>query len=58
MNILQVSVEGNIGSGKSTLIEHFNQHRCVEAVHEPVNKWTDLRGHNALVSTLSDGHCE
>lgn len=43
---LTVSVEGNIGSGKSTFIQHFGKLGEVEAVSEPVEKWRNLHGHN------------
>ena len=45
-----VIVEGNIGSGKSTFLEHFRQRRGqdVEVLSEPVSKWQDVKGHNLL----------
>jgi len=43
-------VEGNIGVGKSTFLEHL-QHSTsdVEIYPEPVALWKDIKGHNALV---------
>ncbi|XP_074648250.1 thymidine kinase 2, mitochondrial-like [Tubulanus polymorphus] len=49
-----VSVEGNIGCGKSTLIEFFDNSPVVEAIKEPVEKWCNLRGHNALELLYQD----
>ena len=43
-----VSVEGNIGSGKSTMLSYFEKFGDVELVPEPVGQWCDLNGHNLL----------
>ena len=43
-----VVVEGNIGSGKTTFLEHFNKHNKVEVVTEPVEEWRNVGGHNLL----------
>lgn len=44
-----VSVEGNIGCGKSTLLTYFqNYSDTVEAIKEPVELWTNIKGHNGL----------
>jgi len=43
-----VAVEGNIGSGKTTLIEYFKQFPGVEVLPEPVPMWTNFRGHNLM----------
>ena len=51
--IYKVAVEGNIGSGKTTLINYFANDPNVDTFAEPVKKWRDVRGHNALVSFLS-----
>ena len=46
-----ISVEGNIGAGKSTflkvLLKHFGEEN-VEVMQEPVSRWTDVRGQNML----------
>lgn len=34
-----VAVEGNIGSGKSTMIDYFKRFADVQAHPEPVDKW-------------------
>ena len=45
-----VTVEGNLGSGKSTFLNYFSQ--CypekVEVIPEPLEKWTNLNSHNVL----------
>ena len=43
-----VVVEGNIGSGKTTFLEHFIQKEIVEVVTEPVEEWRNVGGHNLL----------
>ena len=43
-----VLVEGNIGSGKTTFLEHFSQFKEVEVLKEPVERWRDMNGHNLL----------
>lgn len=44
----RVSIEGNIASGKSTLINYFKKFAFVEAHSEPLGKWRDVQGHNLL----------
>ena len=43
-----VLVEGNIGCGKTTFLEHFAQFSQVEVLKEPVDRWRDVNGHNLL----------
>ena len=44
-----VVVEGNIGSGKSTFLQHFQRWSSqVELLPEPVESWRNLAGHNLL----------
>lgn len=45
-----VVVEGNIGSGKTTFITHFNKFSNVALFSEPIDMWRDCNGHNLLVS--------
>lgn len=45
---LRVSVEGNIGSGKSTLMNYFKQFSFIQTHSEPLDKWRDVQGHNLL----------
>ena len=45
-----VLIEGNIGSGKTTFLNHFAQFQdkiCL--ITEPVEKWRNLAGVNLLV---------
>ncbi|KAL8576618.1 hypothetical protein ACOMHN_025093 [Nucella lapillus] len=50
-----VSVEGNIGCGKTTLLEYFKDSPIVEALGEPIEKWTSIQGkHNALQLLYED----
>lgn len=49
-----VSVEGNIGCGKTTLLEYFKSSPNVEAIKEPVEQWTNIQGHNALSLLYED----
>ncbi|KAL8597675.1 hypothetical protein ACOMHN_012642 [Nucella lapillus] len=44
----QVAVEGNIGCGKTTFLEHFRSHSGVEVLAEPVEKWKDVNGFNCF----------
>lgn len=43
-----VAVEGNVGSGKSTFLQFFEQSKNVEVLFEPVDMWQDVRGYNTL----------
>ncbi|XP_067631539.1 deoxynucleoside kinase isoform X2 [Eurosta solidaginis] len=44
-----VLIEGNIGSGKTTFIEHFRKFEDkVCCIAEPVEKWRNFKGHNML----------
>ncbi|OWR44057.1 putative deoxynucleoside kinase [Danaus plexippus plexippus] len=43
-----VLVEGNIGSGKTTFVEHFKQFEDISLLTEPVEEWRNLRGWNLL----------
>lgn len=44
-----VFVEGNIGSGKTTFLNHF-ANADVQLLSEPVEMWRNVEGHNLLVS--------
>jgi deoxynucleoside kinase len=44
-----VFVEGNIGSGKTTFLEHFCQFEDITLLTEPVEEWRNLKGWNLLV---------
>lgn len=49
-------MEGNIGAGKTTLIEYFCRKHPAQIYGslEPVAKWRDVRGHNLLALMYSD----
>ena len=49
-----VSVEGNIGSGKSTMLQFYSEIEDVQLHPEPVEKWQNLNGHNLLEKLYSD----
>ncbi|VVC86594.1 unnamed protein product [Leptidea sinapis] len=44
----RVSIEGNIGSGKSTCIKYFDKYNNVETYPEPLLEWRNVSGHNLL----------
>lgn len=45
-------MEGNIGCGKSTLLKYFEKYpKKVQTLTEPIEKWTNLNGHNMLVGS-------
>ncbi|XP_018006656.1 deoxynucleoside kinase isoform X2 [Hyalella azteca] len=49
-----VSIEGNIGSGKSTFLKHFAALPNVATYQEPLGKWTDVGGYNLLGKLYED----
>ena len=52
-----VSVEGNIGSGKSSMLKYFESlggDDEIMTVPEPVNEWCNLNGHNLLFKLYED----
>ncbi|XP_059145090.1 deoxynucleoside kinase-like [Physella acuta] len=49
-----VLVEGNIGCGKSTFLNYFKKYSNVTVLAEPVGKWTDVMGYNALELMYKD----
>ena len=49
------ALEGNIGSGKTTIMKIISNHfKDVEFIEEPVKQWQDLGGMNLLDSFYSD----
>ncbi|CAB3251868.1 unnamed protein product [Arctia plantaginis] len=50
----RVSIEGNIGSGKSTCIKFFDKYPNVDKHGEPLNEWRNVSGHNLLGLMYSD----
>ena len=50
-----ISVEGNIGSGKTTFLNMFAKEvENVEVLMEPVTMWQDVNGHNLLSLMYED----
>ena len=49
-----VSIEGNIGAGKSTMLKFFEKYTDVELIPEPVAQWCDVNGHNLLGKLYED----
>lgn len=49
-----VSIEGNIGSGKSTMLNYFDKYKDVELIPEPVAEWCNVNGHNLLGKLYED----
>ncbi|CAG5124124.1 unnamed protein product [Candidula unifasciata] len=43
-----VSIEGNIGSGKTEMLNYYQKTQNCEIVPEPVEKWRNIQGYNAL----------
>lgn len=50
----RVSVEGNIGAGKSTFIKYFSQFPEIETYAEPIEWWRNCQGHNLLELLYKD----
>lgn len=44
-----VFIEGNIGAGKTTFLNHFKKYEDVCLYTEPVEKWRNVQGYNLLV---------
>lgn len=44
-----VFIEGNIGAGKTTFLNHFKKYDDVRLYTEPVEKWRNVDGFNLLV---------
>lgn len=47
-----VFIEGNIGAGKTTFLNHFRKYEDVCLHTEPVDKWRNVQGINLLVSNF------
>lgn len=43
-----IIVEGNIGSGKTTFINHFKTNKDIQTLTEPVDEWRNVKGYNLL----------
>jgi deoxyadenosine/deoxycytidine kinase len=58
-NLTTIVVEGNIGSGKTTFLEHFSNmsqstQRQTEVLSEPIEKWRNVRGINLFELLYED----
>ncbi|KAG4065473.1 hypothetical protein HA402_002707 [Bradysia odoriphaga] len=51
---LLVSVEGNIGSGKSTFLDYCSRNPTFEVLQEPIDKWSNVGGVNLLDNFYKD----
>ncbi|CAF0829385.1 unnamed protein product [Rotaria sp. Silwood1] len=51
-----IAVEGNIGSGKSSVLAHLANSSLCDVVAEPIENWTNLKGHNILAMLYDDPH--
>lgn len=49
-----IIVEGNIGAGKTTFLNHMSRHTNVQILFEPLEKWTNLNGINLLERFYED----
>ena len=49
-----VAIEGNIGAGKSTLMNQLKSRSDVAVVMEPVDDWCNVKGHNMLELLYKD----
>lgn len=44
--MLTIAIEGNIGAGKTTLMEHLRKMAVVLTIREPIKKWCDIANFN------------
>lgn len=51
-----VFVEGNIGSGKTTFLNHFQKFNDICLLTEPVEKWRNCGGVNLLDLMYKESH--
>lgn len=49
-NPFTICIEGNIGSGKTTFLNHFQNFNNATILQEPVDLWRNVAGVNLLVS--------
>lgn len=49
-----VIVEGNISSGKTSLLNYFDTHQKIETIPEPIHQWTNVGGINLLELMYKD----
>lgn len=53
-NPFTMCIEGNIGSGKTTFLNHFQSFNNATILQEPVDLWRDVAGVNLLVSIFQE----
>ncbi len=41
-----IYIEGNIGCGKSTIMQHYNNYKNVDILCEPIELWENFHGSN------------
>lgn len=51
-----VLIEGNIGSGKTTFLNHFNKYKDICLITEPVDKWRNCGNVNLLELMYKEPH--
>ncbi|CAG9864309.1 unnamed protein product [Phyllotreta striolata] len=49
-----VAVEGNVGSGKTTFLQHFNKNQNVAVLAEPIDMWRNCSSYNLLELMYQD----
>ncbi|XP_012252857.1 deoxynucleoside kinase isoform X2 [Athalia rosae] len=52
--LFTVCIEGNIGSGKTTFLNHFKTNKNMLVLQEPVELWRDVQGVNLLDKMYKD----
>lgn len=51
-----ICIEGNIGSGKTTFLQHFNTFHNTEVIAEPIGQWRNVAGANLLELMYTNPH--
>ncbi|UJR35276.1 hypothetical protein I4U23_028040 [Adineta vaga] len=51
-----IAIEGNIGSGKSTVLNYLSKSSLFDIVAEPIETWTNFKGNNLLAMLYNDPH--
>lgn len=51
---MRISIEGNIGVGKSTLLQKLSEDTHFKCVPEPIDLWKNLNGYNVLELFYND----
>jgi deoxynucleoside kinase len=53
-HVFTIVVEGNIGAGKTTFLNHFRNITTIDVYEEPVSRWQNVNGHNLLEQLYND----